>query len=184
MIRDLQLLPLILDTDWSLLLLQVTLALSLSLSLSLGTDYLPSPLHPLALRLHPHPYPTPVPTLTPTPQGFTGDITLSPPLTLADYAAVVSDPTLPAMRRYLEVGRREVWRKLPMLNVRTRLDDALADPRSEVGPNLGSDLLLGSHLGSDLAGAANMTMSSETPTRRAARPARAARSPARSGRGS
>lgn len=77
--RELEIMPLILDTDWSSLMLQ----------------------------------------------DFTGDITIIPPLTLRDYLRVLADPDMPMMERYLQVGQRECWRKLPMLTTRLKIASAL-----------------------------------------------------------
>jgi predicted acylesterase/phospholipase RssA len=79
LLRELQIMPLILDTDWSGLFLQ----------------------------------------------DFMGDVTIIPPLGLKDYARMLSDPTPAIMQRYLDVGQRETWRKMPMLATRLRIAHAL-----------------------------------------------------------
>ena len=79
LMRDLEITPLVLDTDWSNLFLQ----------------------------------------------DFTGDVTIIPPLGLRDYARMLSDPTPEVAARYLHVGQRECWRKMPMLATRLRIAHAL-----------------------------------------------------------
>ena len=79
LLRELQIMPLILDTDWSGLFLQ----------------------------------------------DFMGDVTIIPPLGLKDYTRMLSDPTPGIMQRYLDVGQRETWRKMPMLATRLRIAHAL-----------------------------------------------------------
>ena len=80
-LRELEIMPLVLDTDWSSLFLQ----------------------------------------------DFTGDVTVIPPLRFADYMNVLADPTLEVMERYLRVGQRECWRKMPMLATRLRIAHALRE---------------------------------------------------------
>ena len=60
-------------------------------------------------------------------QDFTGDVTVIPPLRFADYMNVLADPTLEVMERYLRVGQRECWRKMPMLATRLRIAHALRE---------------------------------------------------------
>ena len=60
-------------------------------------------------------------------QEFTGDITIMPPLGLRDYLRVLSDPTPQTGARYLRIGARETFRKLPMLMTRLRIAHALRD---------------------------------------------------------
>ena len=48
-----------------------------------------------------------------------------PPLSVSDYRHMLSDPTPETMERYLRVGERETWRKLPMLATRLRIAHAL-----------------------------------------------------------
>ena len=58
-------------------------------------------------------------------QEFTGDVTILPPLRFGDYMRMLADPTVDDMRRYLQVGQIETWRKLPMLKTRLRIAHAL-----------------------------------------------------------
>ncbi|KAL3914782.1 MAG: hypothetical protein SGPRY_007500, partial [Prymnesium sp.] len=77
--RELEIMPLVLDTDWSSLFLQ----------------------------------------------DFSGDVTIMPPLGTSDYMRMLSDPSLACMDKYFKVGRRETWRKIPMLATRLRIAHAL-----------------------------------------------------------
>ena len=54
-----------------------------------------------------------------------GDVTIIPPLGVSDYANMLADPSSQVMDRYLTVGQRECWRKMPMLATRLRIAHAL-----------------------------------------------------------
>ncbi|KAL1510359.1 hypothetical protein AB1Y20_006670 [Prymnesium parvum] len=83
--RELEIMPLVLDTDWSSLLLQ----------------------------------------------DFNGDVTIMPPIGASDYLSMLSDPTLESMNKYIRVGKRETWRKMPMLATRLRVAHALQALQNE-----------------------------------------------------
>ena len=52
-------------------------------------------------------------------------VTIIPPLHPGDYLRMLADPTAETAVRYLQVGQRECWRKLPMLATRLRIAHAL-----------------------------------------------------------
>lgn len=137
MMRELEIAPLVLNTDWSGLFLQ-DFSGDVTIMPPLGVrDYLRMrPSRPGLERAHRDPCvdgaagclaPCALPRVAtahspPIPSPTDRIVSHDPRAALA-----VSDPTRAVMDRFLSVGQRECWRKIPMLATRLRIAHALQE---------------------------------------------------------